>query len=74
MRIAYLLTAALVALPAFAQKYEFGVNGGVSFYDKKTVTNPRGDADAGSRLVMWPVFHSGTTCTSSLAERSAIPS
>lgn len=47
MRIAYLLTAALVALPAFAQKYEFGVNGGVSFYDKKTVTNPRGDADVG---------------------------
>jgi len=47
MRIAHLLTAVLIALPAFAQKYEFGVQGGVSFYDKKTVTNPRGNADAG---------------------------
>ena len=47
MRIVYLLTAILIALPAFAQKYEFGVHGGVSFYDKKTVTNPRGTADAG---------------------------
>jgi len=47
MRIAYLLTAALVALPALAQKYEFGVHGGISFYDKKTVTNARGSADAG---------------------------
>lgn len=47
MRIVYLLTAALVALPALAQKYEFGVHGGVSFYDKKTVTNSRGNADVG---------------------------
>lgn len=47
MRIAYLLTAALVALPALAQKYEFGVHGGVSLYGKKTVTNARGNADAG---------------------------
>lgn len=47
MRIAYLLTAVLISLPAFAQKYEFGVHGGISFYDKKTVTNSRGNADAG---------------------------
>jgi hypothetical protein len=47
MRIVYLLTAILIALPAFAQKYEFGVQGGISFYDKKTVTNQRGAADAG---------------------------
>jgi hypothetical protein len=50
MRIVYLLTAILIALPAFAQKYEFGVQGGVSFYDNKTVTNPRGSADAGFKL------------------------
>jgi hypothetical protein len=50
MRIVYLLTAILIALPAFAQKYEFGVQGGISFYDKKTVTNARGSADAGFKL------------------------
>jgi hypothetical protein len=50
MRIVYLFTAILIALPAFAQKYEFGVQGGISFYDKKTVTNPRGSADAGFKL------------------------
>jgi hypothetical protein len=38
------------ALPAFAQKYEFGVHGGVSFYNKKTITNTRGSADAGFKL------------------------
>lgn len=47
MRTAYLLTAVLIALPAFAQKYELGLHGGISLYDKKTVTNPRGNADAG---------------------------
>jgi outer membrane protein W len=48
MRIAYLLTAVVCALPAFAQRYEFGVHGGMSMYDKKTVTNQqRGAADAG---------------------------
>jgi hypothetical protein len=50
MRIVYLFTAILITLPAFAQKYEFGVQGGVSFYDKKTVTNARGSADAGFKL------------------------
>lgn len=50
MRIVYLLTAVVCALPAFAQKYEFGVQGGVSFYNKKTVTNTRGSADAGFKL------------------------
>jgi hypothetical protein len=39
--------AVLCALPAFAQRYEFGVHGGASLYGKKTVTNARGSADAG---------------------------
>jgi hypothetical protein len=43
----YTLTAALTVLPAFAQKYEFAVAGGGSFYQSHTVTNPKGDADAG---------------------------
>ena len=48
MRIAYLLTAVVCALPAFAQRYEIGVHGGMSLYDKKTVTNEqRGAAEAG---------------------------
>jgi hypothetical protein len=47
MRIVYLLTAVLCALPALAQKYEFGAHGGVSFHNKKTITNTRGTADAG---------------------------
>jgi hypothetical protein len=48
MRTAYILTLVVFALPAFAQKFEFGVHGGLSIYDKKTVTNTtRGDADAG---------------------------
>jgi outer membrane protein W len=50
MRIVYILTAILIALPAFAQKYEFGVQGGISLYDKKTVANQRGNADAGFKL------------------------
>ena len=57
MRIVYLSTAILIALPAFAQKYEFGVLGGVSLYDKKTVTNPRGTADAGFK----PGYVAGVT-------------
>lgn len=43
----YTLTAALMMAPAFAQKYEFTVGGGASFYDSKTVKNPKGDAEAG---------------------------
>lgn len=46
MRIICLLTLAL-STAAFAQKYDFGLNGGISFYGNKTVTNPRGDAKAG---------------------------
>jgi len=41
------IAAALTVAPTFAQKYEFGIAGGGSFYDSKTVTNPRGSADAG---------------------------
>lgn len=47
MRIAYLMTAVVCALPAFAQKYEFGVHGGVSLHNKKTIENARGSAEAG---------------------------
>ncbi|MEP6538465.1 MAG: outer membrane beta-barrel protein [Bryobacteraceae bacterium] len=43
----YTLTAALTVLPAFAQKYEISLAGGGSFYQSHTVTNPKGDADAG---------------------------
>jgi hypothetical protein len=50
MRIVYFLTAVLCALPAFAQRYEFGVHGGISMYDKKTVSNARGSADAGFKM------------------------
>jgi hypothetical protein len=50
MRIVYLTTAVLCALPVFAQNYEFGLHGGVSMYNKKTVTNARGSADAGFKL------------------------
>lgn len=42
-----ILAPALLAIPAFAQNYEFFAGGGVSFYDSKTVTNTRGNADAG---------------------------
>ena len=43
----YTMTAALTVLPAFAQKYEFALAGGGSFYQSHTVTNPKGDASAG---------------------------
>ncbi len=59
MRIICFLATVLVALPAFAQKYEFGFNGGVSMYGKKTVTNPRGDAEAGFKTGWVAGFHLG---------------
>ncbi len=37
----------MTIMPGFAQKYEFGIAGGGSFYQSKTVTGPRGSADAG---------------------------
>ena len=43
----YTMTAALTVFPAFAQKYEFALAGGGSFYQSHTVTNPKGDASAG---------------------------
>lgn len=46
--ILYTVTAAsLAVLPALAQKYEFNIAGGGSFYQSKTVTNPKGAANAG---------------------------
>ena len=71
MRIVYLLTAILIALPAFAQKYEFGVQGGISFYDKKTVTNRAANADAGFNPGMRPGSRSVITCTSTSVGKSA---
>lgn len=41
------LTAALTIMPGFAQKYEFGIAGGGSFYQSKSLTGSRGSADAG---------------------------
>jgi hypothetical protein len=41
------ITAALAIAPAFAQHYEFGAFGGGSFYSSSTITNPKGNADAG---------------------------
>lgn len=43
----YTITAVLTVLPACAQKYEFALAGGGSFYQSHTVTNPKGDASAG---------------------------
>src|SRR6185369_13568819 len=39
--------ACLAAGSAFAQKYEFGVAGGGSFYQSKSITGTRGSADVG---------------------------
>jgi len=47
MRLILTFAAAVLAVPALAQKYEFGVNGGASFYQSKQVSNTRGSADAG---------------------------
>jgi hypothetical protein len=45
-----LLAVALLAMPAFAQKYEFGILGGGSIYQSKQITNPGGNASAGFRM------------------------
>src|SRR5690242_5151528 len=48
MRIHVFTVAAVLAItPAFAQKFEFGVAGGGSFYNSRQITNPHGDVDAG---------------------------
>jgi hypothetical protein len=46
-KLSYTFLALLAVVPAFAQKYEFGVAGGGSFYQSKTVSNPKGDVDGG---------------------------
>ncbi len=43
----YIMTVALTVFPAFAQKYELALAGGGSFYQSHTVTNPKGNANAG---------------------------
>ena len=47
MRFLQTTLAVLLAVPAFAQRYEFGLNGGGSFTLSKTVSSSRGDAKAG---------------------------
>ncbi|MBN8731830.1 MAG: outer membrane beta-barrel protein [Acidobacteria bacterium] len=42
-----LAMAALCALPAMAQKWEFGAGGGASFYTNKDITNRVGTAETG---------------------------
>jgi hypothetical protein len=74
MRIAYLLTAVVCALPAVAQRYEFGVHGGMSLYDKKqSRTSSAAQPMPASALVGEWVSQSGTTCTSMSGARSATP-
>lgn len=48
MRIHLFTVAAVLAVtPAFAQKFEFGVAGGGSFYNSRQITNGSNSADAG---------------------------
>lgn len=44
------LAVVLGVVPASAQKFEFGLGGGGSFYTSREVTNPRGTADAGFKF------------------------
>ena len=47
MRFIDVCALAALALPALAQRHDFGIHGGGSLYQKKTISNPRGTADAG---------------------------
>lgn len=47
MRLILTFAAAVLTVPAIAQKYEFGIQGGVSIYQSKQISNARGSADAG---------------------------
>jgi hypothetical protein len=47
MRLKIAFAAVMLAVPAIAQKYEFGVFGGTSIYQSKQISNSRGSADAG---------------------------
>ena len=47
MRTNLILAAALVTVPALAQRYEVGVQGGISIYQSKQISNARGSVDAG---------------------------
>ena len=55
-------SAALFALPAMAQKWEFGAGGGASFYTNKDVLNRLGTAETG--------FSPGYTATAWLGQDS----
>jgi hypothetical protein len=50
MRTFYSLALVLLVVPAYAQKYEFGVHGGGSLYSSKEVTTSAGSADAGFKM------------------------
>src|SRR4030095_2250105 len=47
MRPLLALAVAMFTVPAFAQKYEFGLQGGVGIYFSQQISNLRGSADAG---------------------------
>jgi hypothetical protein len=47
MRHNLIFAAALLTVPALAENYEFGVQGGASIYQSKQISNARGSADAG---------------------------
>jgi hypothetical protein len=47
MRHILIFAAAVLTVPALAQKYEFGIHGGASIYQSKQISNSRGSADAG---------------------------
>ena len=49
MRKSLIFAAVALAVPGFAQKYEFGVQGGASIYQSKQISNSRGSVDAGFR-------------------------
>jgi hypothetical protein len=47
MRKTLILAVVVFAVPALAQKYEFGLQGGASLYQSKQIANSRGSVDAG---------------------------
>jgi opacity protein-like surface antigen len=47
MKLILAFAAAVIAVPAVAQKYEFGIQGGGSIYQSKEISNARGSVDAG---------------------------
>lgn len=65
MRTFYSLALVLLAMPVYAQKYEFGVHGGVSLYTPKTISASRGTADVGFK----PGYVAGATLGHNMYDR-----